>query len=124
MQWFMMKLLILASVAGLSSCVNYEKMAAKERAEWIGKNDIQLIAAKGVPDKITPLSNGSRIYAYDNSSQLVLPGHANTISTPNFNGTVSSTTTYSSGATIPITRIWEYWIGRSNRIDMVTLRHN
>lgn len=119
-----MKYLALIAFACLASCVNYEELAAKERAEWIGKSDVQLITAKGIPDKITPLSNGSKVYVYDKSGSLTLPGHANTVTTPNVYGGSTSSTTYSSGATIPIMRIWEYWLNPSNKINLVTLRHN
>lgn len=118
-------LLTILTGALLASCVNFQELANKERALWKGRSDVELMKSKGVPTKTVDHSGGGKVFVYDQSRSVQMPGSANTTTTPNFyGGGATSTTSFTPGANIRIRRVWEYWIGKDGKIEDVIIEHN
>jgi|GEM_PF-6617426 len=118
------KIILVLIAAILSSCVDFEKVALEEKASWIGKSDVDLMKAKGMPTQIVAQSNGGRVLVYDMSRSVPLPGNAQTTTTQGAYGTSNSTTTFSPGGVARIHRVYEYWLDRKNRVEDVIIEHN
>ena len=119
------KLILIMAAALVAGCVNYENMAADERTAWLGRSEMELLGDKGVPNKTMPRPDGGKIYVYDRSGTVTLPGQAQTTTSPGLlNGTTTSSTTYTAPTDIRIARVWEYWINSKGKVDSVMLHHN
>ena len=105
--------------------MNYQEMQDEEAALWRGKTEMDLLAGKGVPDRIVPRPDGGKIYVYDQSRTATLPGQAQTTTGPGLlNGTTTSTTAYTAPTDIRIARVWQFWISSKGKLEKVILMHN
>ncbi len=112
---YLRRLTLLASCALLlpyvTGCMTTAKMN-ETMSSWEGSPIGDLIAVVGPPSQVIDAGGGARIYCFDASVSLVLPGTTSTYGNAYTYGNQTSFSAFSQrspGSTIPISRIRMFW---------------
>ncbi len=106
---------LVCAVLLLTGCMTTSKMNAIMDS-WLGKSASELVATWGPPTNIMDDGDGMKIYVYDYSGSMTMPGVATTNMNYTGYGMATATTTYGPSMSVPIRRYRMFWINRNRNV--------
>jgi hypothetical protein len=103
-------------ILAASGCMTHSKMAATLDS-WVGVPVSSLMEAWGPPTNIMDAERGGKIYVYDYSGSMMMPGIATTNMNYSGYGMATATTTYGPSVSMPIRRYRMFWVSKDGIIE-------